>query len=231
MAKTQALGYVRVSTTEQTKGSGLSVQRKAVRDYCNAHELALVDILADEGISGSNGLETRQGLATALALIERGDASVLVVYRLDRLARDLMLQETTIQRLRAAHAAVVSVSEPDVDSEEPTRRLVRQVLGAIAEYEKAVIRGRMMAGKAAKVARGGYGGGQTPYGYAAKDKGLVKHDAEQVQLARMVELRKQGLSLRQLADQLEVEGLRPRRGSKWQPASLARVLKKAAADG
>ena len=137
MAKTPAVGYVRVSTQEQVEGFGLEVQEKAIRDHAKANGLRLVSLCRDEGQSGSNGLDTRTGLSEALVALESGRAKALVVYRLDRLARDLLLQETLIARLRQAGAEVLSVSEPDVDGggAEPTRDLVRQVLGAIAQYD------------------------------------------------------------------------------------------------
>ena len=92
MTARKVFGYVRVSTAEQVAGNGLDVQRSAIRSYCREHGLLLTRILSDEGISGSNGLDTRTGLAEGLAGVERGDVAGLVVYRLDRLARDLLLQ-------------------------------------------------------------------------------------------------------------------------------------------
>ena len=81
----------------------------------------LVDVLSDEGISGANGLDTRDGLATALARIERHEASVLVVYRFDRLARQLLVQLTVTDRLDKVGARVLSTSEPDVDGPDELR--------------------------------------------------------------------------------------------------------------
>jgi DNA invertase Pin-like site-specific DNA recombinase len=228
MSKPKAIGYVRVSTAEQVNGFGLDVQRKAVRDYCKAQGLQLVAIHSDEGISGSNGLDTRQGLATALALIERHEADVLVVYRLDRLARDLLLQETTMARLRAAGASVLSVTEPDIDSEDGTRVLVRQVLGAIGQYERTLIRGRMMAGKAQKVAGGGYGGGRPAFGYRAQDGGLVPDEREQEAVVLARQLRAQGLSLRAIGARLEAAGYRPKVGERWQPTQVNRLVQRVA---
>ena len=89
-----------------------------------------------------------------------------MVYRLDRVARDLLLQETVHARLAAGKAAVPSISEPALEGDDATRVLIRQLLGGIAQYERAVISGRMMAGKAAKVASAGYGRA-APYGYKA----------------------------------------------------------------
>lgn len=223
----RAIGYVRVSTDEQTKHFGLGIQRQQITGYCKQHDLNLVNIYSDEGISGSNGLASREGLAHALAALEGHEATVLVVSKLDRLARDLMLQETTIARLRAAGAFVVSVTEADVDSDDPTRVLVRQVLGAIGQYERALIRGRVQAGQAAKRARGGYACGRPPFGWRAEGGELVKDPDEWpgVELARR--LRAEGLSLREIAGQLSGAGFRPKAGTTWGPSQVARVLERA----
>lgn len=219
-----AVGYVRVSTTEQVKGFGLDVQRSAIADYCDAQGLTLGAVYSDDGVSGSNGLESRDGLARALATLESRQAAVLVVYRLDRLARDLLLQETILGRLRACGVAVVSVTEGSVDSDDPTRVLVRQVLGAIGEYERALIRARVMAGKAAKAARGGYAGGRPAFGSRAAGAELVPDPSEQLTVERIRELRDQGSSLRSIARALEEEGRPAKAGRRWHASQVARVL-------
>jgi DNA invertase Pin-like site-specific DNA recombinase len=225
MALRPAVGYVRVSTAEQVEGFGLEVQERSIRDFAKGKGLRLLEIERDEGQSGSNGLDSRSGLAGALAKLETGRASTLVVYRLDRLARDLLLQETLIARLRQAGAEVVSVTEPDVDGggQDPTRDLVRQVLGAIAQYERAVIKGRLMAGKAAKVAQGGYGGGRPPYGLRASNRRLVKNPDEAPVVEMIARLRSEGCSYRKIADSLAAAGMRPRQGNRWHAMTVQRI--------
>jgi DNA invertase Pin-like site-specific DNA recombinase len=84
----KAIGYVRVSTQEQaTEGVSLDTQRDKLRSYCKSNNIKLIDILADEGVSGST-LE-RPGLQAALHLISRGRANTLIVAKLDRLSRSL----------------------------------------------------------------------------------------------------------------------------------------------
>jgi DNA invertase Pin-like site-specific DNA recombinase len=74
----------------------------------------------------------------------------------------------------------VSTSEPDIDGPDELRELIRNILGSVAGYERAVIRGRMMAGKAAKVASGGYGGGRPPFGSnPSESPGIAAHSAAQ----------------------------------------------------
>jgi DNA invertase Pin-like site-specific DNA recombinase len=226
MAARKVLGYTRVSTQEQVTGFGLEVQAKAIKDYAKTNGLRLVRMISDEGLSGSNGLDARVGLAEAVAIVERGEVAGIVVYRTDRLARDLLLQETIMARMRAAGAEVISVSEPDMDSDDPTRVLVRQVLGSISQYERALIRGRMMAGKAAKVSRAGYGGGRPPFGWRAEGKELVPEPREQEAIVLGRQLAEEGLSTRQIAARLEKAGFRPKVGEHWSSVQVLRILQR-----
>jgi DNA invertase Pin-like site-specific DNA recombinase len=225
MARPKAVGYIRVSTTEQVSGFGLDIQEKAIREYCKANGLQLTDVFRDEGISGSNGLESRVGLAEALAKLKAGEASSLVVYRLDRLARDLILQETLVERLRDQGTPAKSASEPDLDTDtdDPTKVLIRQIVGVVSQYERAVIKGRMMSGKAAKAAQGGYLGGRVPYGFRLEQGQVVPDDAEQVVVALVGRLKAGGSSLREIAVQLQAQGFRPREGDHWHPNTIRRI--------
>jgi DNA invertase Pin-like site-specific DNA recombinase len=223
MAKRREFGYTRVSTAEQVDGYGLAVQETEIRSYCRSNGLHLVAMLSDEGQSGSNGLDDRQGLAEALAGIEAGKASALVVYRFDRLARDLILQETLIRRLHDQAAEVISVQEPALEGDEHTRVMVRQILGVISQYERAVIRGRMMAGKAAKVAAGGYGGGRPAYGQRAVNRSLAVNEDEAVILDTVGKMRRQGSSYREIVKALEDAGLTTRSGGAWNPNQVRRI--------
>lgn len=186
-----------------------------------------MDVLADAGISGGNGLDSRRSLAEALARIEDHEATVLVVYRLDRLARDLLLQETIMERLSLGGGSVISVSEPEIDSDDPTRILVRQVLGALSQYEKSIIRARMLAGRRAKSERGGFIGGIPRFGYAVAGGELVALESEQAAVARIRELRAPGASLRTIASVLDAEGMQPKRGDRWHPTQVARIVQRA----
>lgn len=223
----RALGYVRVSTQEQAHGGhGLDIQERAIRTWASNEPARLVAIESDAGVSGST-LEARDGLTRALTRLEAGDADVLVVYRLDRLARDLILQETTIARLEKRGVRVVSVTEADVDSEEPSRVFVRQVFGALAQYERAVIRSRMKAGQDAKRAAGGYYSGRPPYGWRAEDGRLVPVAEEQAVVREMLEARDGGISYAGIAERLNARGVRSKGGGEWHKWAVRQVVTRA----
>ena len=102
------VGYVRVSTATQAEdGLGLEVQKAALRAWCKANGHRLTSILSDEGISGAKELEDRPGLADALDMIRSRKAQGIVVPRLDRLARDLIVQETILAEIRRIGGEVV----------------------------------------------------------------------------------------------------------------------------
>jgi DNA invertase Pin-like site-specific DNA recombinase len=224
--------YLRVSTDRQVeKGLGLSVQRTAIREWVRQHDHRLTATFVDEGISGAADLDRRVGLADALDAIRSGPAQGLVLYRLDRLARDYILQEQLMGEVWQLGGEVYSTSGTEQnlrdDPNDPARRLIRQVLAAISEYEKNMISLRLRAGRDRKAAGGGYACGRPPYGYRAAGGALVPDESEQ-QIVRLVHsLRADGLSLRDIAGSLAQEGHLTRQGHVFHPQVLSRILKRA----
>jgi DNA invertase Pin-like site-specific DNA recombinase len=222
--------YLRVSTDRQAEeGLGLEVQEQAIRAWSRTNGHRVVLWARDEGVSGSNGLDTRLGLVDALEALKAGDAAGLVVYRLDRLARDLVLQEQLIADIRRMGADVFSTSTAEAayltdDPDDPSRKLIRHVLGAVNEYERAMIALRLRSGRRRKHDNGGYAYGSPPFGYRAQGRQLIEHPEEQAALRRMRELRGTGASYRDIAASLESEGHRPKRGRVWHPMTIRQIL-------
>ena len=110
---------------------------------------------------------------------------------------------------------VISVAEPDLLEDDPTRKLMRQVFGAIAEYEKSMIVVKLRAARERKRAEAGRCEGRKPFGYYPGEKRIVE---------RMRSLRKDGAGYLAIAEALDSEGLPTRKGSPWQAASVRRIL-------
>jgi DNA invertase Pin-like site-specific DNA recombinase len=182
---------------------------------------------SDEGVSGSAGLDVRDGLLDALNAIEEGPASGLVVYKLDRLARSLTVQEGTLARIWSMGGSVFSVDlgeVPQDDPDDPMRTAMRQMVGVFAQLERGMIAARLRAGRKLKAERGGYAGGGVPLGYQSVDGELVVHESESETRTRIFELRGQGLSLRAIAHVLAQEGRATKKGCRWHPETIRLVL-------
>lgn len=222
------VAYVRVSTDRQADdGQGLEVQEKACRAWARARGHRIGWLLTDGGFSGSADVLDRPGLAAALAAVSAEGAAGVVVYRLDRLARDLVLQEQLIAELRRHKAELHSCSQAEDafivdDPADPARRMIRRTLGIVAEYERDMIRLRMAAGRRQKQANGGYAGGRPTYGWRAEGRELVCDPAEQAVLERIARMRRAGASWREIAGALNALDLLPRTGI-WHPSSVRRA--------
>lgn len=136
------LGYARVSTDDQTLEPQLDALRAA---GCTE--------VFEEFASGGN--RSRPQLAAALARVKRGDT--LLVARIDRLARSLSHLLQVVEALRARGAHFRSLADP-IDTSGPSGVLVLQMLGAVAEFERSLIRERTIAGLQAAKLRGRVGG-------------------------------------------------------------------------
>lgn len=138
-----AVSYLRVSGKGQVEGDGFERQRAAITKYAKANGLVVADEYRDEGVSGAKELVDRDGLAALLDRVESNGIKTVLVERSDRLARDLMVGEVILGQFRKAGVRVIAAdSGTDLtagDSDDPTAKLIRQVLGAVAEFEKDVI--------------------------------------------------------------------------------------------
>ena len=182
------------------------------------------------GDLGAKELEDRPGLADALDMIRCHKAQGIVVPRLDRLARDLIVQETILAEIRRIGGEVFSTSPAEAsyltdDPDDPSRKLIRQVLGAVSEYERSMVTLRLRNGRRRKAQMGGYASGAPAFGFEARDGDLIESQGEQRTIGRIVELRGTGASYREICMILDSEGHCTKRGgSSWKPMVVKRVL-------
>jgi DNA invertase Pin-like site-specific DNA recombinase len=231
----RVIGYTRVSTGQQAaQGTSEPDQLKGIRAWCKANGHKLVTHCGDSGISGGKDESERAGLAEALAMIERHEADAIVTKDLSRFARSLTIQEMTLGIIwRAGAKLFVYENGPTTsgevladDPDDPVRTLIRQVLGAVYEFDRASIAKRLREGRRAKAVRGGYAYGSPAYGYQADDKELVTDETEQRGIARIGELHAAGKSFREIAATLTAEGIPAKRGGAWHPMTVKRIVER-----
>jgi DNA invertase Pin-like site-specific DNA recombinase len=211
-----AFAYLRVSGRGQLDGDGFPRQKAAIQAYANKNGLRIVRWFREEGVSGTKDLENRPALQALLIALHANGVKIVIIERLDRLARDLMVQETIVGDLRKHGFELTSVAEPDLCSDDPSRKLVRQVFGAIAEYERAQIVLKLRGARIRMREREGRCEGRLPYGSKPGEDKVV---------ARMLELKAQELNMARITELINSE-FTPRTGKRFYPANVARILRK-----
>lgn len=211
----KAFGYIRVSGKGQLDGDGFARQRTAIKAYAERQGIKIAEWFEERGVSGTKEMEDRPALQEMLVALLSNGVRTVIIEKLDRLARDLMVQEAIIRDFKQKGFEIISVAEPDLCSDDPSRKLMRQMFGAIAEYEKTMIVAKLKAARQRVKAKTGKCEGRKFFG---------ETETEQATIVRMRELASQKLNYTQIANALNVEGLKTQTGSKWFPATVSRTL-------
>lgn len=222
----KVVGYVRVSTDEQALGP--EAQRAAIAAWCEREGAAVVGIYEDLGVSGGTPVEARPGLQAAIEALARESAGTMLVAKRDRLARDVIVGAVAERMVEREGARVLS-ADGTGNGVGPEDQLMRHLVLAFAQFEKALIAARTKAALRVKKLRGERVGA-VPLGYrlAADDASRIEPDPhEQEAIAVIQELREEGLSLRAIDKELRRRGYRPRGGVRWHVQSISNILRAA----
>jgi DNA invertase Pin-like site-specific DNA recombinase len=212
---TKAHAYLRVSGKGQVDGDGFTRQLKAIREYAAAHDVKIVKVYREVGVSGTTDSANRPAWSELMTALHSNGVRMVLIEKLDRLARDLMVQETIIADLRKHGFELVSVAEPDLMANDPTRILVRQMMGAVAQYEKSQIVLKLRGARMRKRAKVGRCEGRKPFGF---------YPGEALALERTKTLRAEGLGFDRIAAKLNEEGVSTRTGRPWHGVVVNRIL-------
>jgi DNA invertase Pin-like site-specific DNA recombinase len=221
-----AVSYLRVSGRGQLRGDGFPRQRDAVNRFAKARGYRLVAEFREEAVPGATELENRPALAALLDRVEHNHVRVVLVENASRLARDLMVQEVVLGQFRKIGVSVIAAdggTDLTVADGDPTRKLIRQVLGAVAEFEKATAVLKLRAARERIRHRTGHCEGPKPYG---------SYPGETMLLTRMQQLRRKPvkgkhLSYAGIAEKLNAEGFANRAGRPWSSRMVFHTLKTA----
>jgi DNA invertase Pin-like site-specific DNA recombinase len=214
----KAFAYLRVSGKGQVDGDGFPRQKAAIQAYADTHGIRIKKFFQEEGISGTKDLENRPALQELMIALHSNGVRTVLIEKLDRLARDLMIQESVIADFQRNGFQLISVNEPDLCSDEPTRVLLRQMMGAFAQYERSMVVLKLRSARQRARIRDGRCEGRKPFG---------QREGEQDIIARIQKLAARGMNYTQIADKLNAEGLPTRANGQWFPATVSRILARA----
>ena len=223
----RAAAYLRVSTDNQAMEDsyGLPAQEDAILSYARNQGIEVVAFFVDDGYSGAT--LDRPGLQELIKESGTKSFDVVLVAKMDRVARDVYYSLFIEKELLINSIEIVSVSEP-VSGSDPMNTAFRQLMAVFAQLEKDMITMRMSNGRRQKASQGGYSGGRAALGYCAKrgTKKLRVDSSKARAVKRTFELRAKhpGWSLRQLAECLNEEGHTTAQGKKFKPMQVKRIL-------
>jgi DNA invertase Pin-like site-specific DNA recombinase len=216
----EAFGYLRVSGRGQLAGDGFPRQREAIQKYAEANGFKIVRWFEERGASGKMEWENRPAWSEMVQQLN--GLRTILVEKVERLARDVGVQEWILRDLKQRGVTLVSASEGNLDALEadPTRLLIRQMFGAIAQYDRAMTVLKLRAARKRMKVATGRCEGRKPYGNRPGEGELI---------ARMQAMRHDGMTYEAIAAAFNTEGVQTRiPGSRWFPATIQKILARAA---
>jgi DNA invertase Pin-like site-specific DNA recombinase len=213
-----AIGYMRTSSATNVGPDKDSEarQRKAIEAHAKRAGMVIVDWFYDAAVRGSDAIESRQGFQAMLERIAGNGVRTIVVETANRFARDLMVQEVGFAMLRDLGVALIAADSPEAFLDDgPTPTMVRQILGAVAQFDKAMTVAKLKAARDRKRAKNG------------KCEGRKSHQEsrpEVVALAKQIKARGVRVSLRAISAELGANGYVSKAGKPFTAQSVANML-------
>jgi len=219
---TMAVSYLRVSGESQISGDGFPRQREKIQSYAAQNGVTIVSEFLDEGVTGKMELEGRSGLSACLQYVRENEIGLVLCESSDRLARDMIVAEVIIREFQKIGVKVISASGGvDLtagDDSNPTAKLIRQILAAVAEFDRCVIILKLRGARERMKKETGKCEGRKSY---AKDPNRPE---EAPILDRMLQLQSEGLNAEHIARVLNGEGILTRYGKSWLSPTISRIL-------
>ena len=231
---TQKAGiYIRVSTDEQAeKGTSLASQEERIREYCARQGIPVAGVYMDDGYSGAT--MDRPGLQRLLHDAHEGVFNLALVYKLDRLSRNLKdAINLVLGELESCGVGFQSVTEP-FQTLEPAGKMMFANLASFADYEREQIRERCYRGRLMRNREGKFTGGRLPYGigWDKEKKAFFIVEKEARIYRRIFEMFvKEGKSTGQIVSQLTADGAITRDGVPISADHVRLLLRSPAACG
>ncbi len=220
----KAVSYLRVSGASQIDGDGLPRQRAKVAEYAKGAGVELVGEFSDKGVSGKRELADRPGLSELFVRLRSNGVRLVIVERADRLARDLIVSEIILREFISLGVRVLSADGGAEltagDDDNPSAVLIRQILGAVSEFERSVISQKLKAARVRKRKETGRCEGRKPYGDRPGEADVV----ERIRQLRRKPRGRERLSFAAVAKRLNADGIQTRSGKPWRPEQVRRVI-------
>ena len=218
-----AVAYMRCSGDGQIKGDTWDRQWEAIFGYASSKSIHIATSFRDEGVTGKMELEGRSGLSACIDYVQKNNIDTVLVESSDRLARDMIVAEIIVREFQKIGVRVIAASAgidlTEGSDSNPTAKLIRQILAAIAEFDRCVtvlkLRGARERVKAAR--------GKCEGRHAFGDK-----PEEKEALRRIIAMHESDYSSTLIAEVLNGQGddVKTRSGKPWNRSTVAKIVKR-----
>lgn len=218
MSDRAVVGYIRVSTKEQKESKlSLTHQEEKIRAYAVSQDLELGRIYNDAAESAKD--LNRPAVQELLREVEKGRIEHVIILKLDRFVRNLENLGYLLRLFDKKGVSLSSVSE-SLNTSNASGRMVVNLLGMIAQWERETIAERTQAALDVKRQKGEKLGGIVPYGYRVKDGRLHPYEPEHRVLRAILKARQEGKGYSEIAEALNEQGVKPRKARRWYQSTI-----------
>lgn len=218
----KVVGYCRVSSQEQaSEGLSLQMQQDKIRQYAQLHDLELVEIITDAGISAKN-ISGRPGLKKALDMIMSDHADGLVALKLDRVFRSTLDACETSKKFEEAGKHFILIQD-NIDTGSAMGKFIFRLFSSLGELERDLTSERTKMILRSKKERS-EPIGKPRFGLKAAGKAQVVDTTQQVIISKIQKLSLQGLSYRGIAQALNEQGILTKQAKYWTHKQISSIL-------
>lgn len=218
----KAVGYIRVSTEDQAReGVSLENQESKIKAFAYAKGWDLVEIYADDGKSAKD--LNREGIQKVIEGCEKRGFDIVIVYKLDRLTRNIRDLGYLIQDVFERYGVDFSSVMDNFDTTTASGRLVLNVMGSVAQWEREIISERTEEALRFKK-RNGERVGTIPLGFMLTGDKLEPVEEELAIVRQAKSLRAKGLSYQRIANRLNEARARTKQGGRWFASTVRYLL-------
>lgn len=218
----KAVMYLRTSSATNLDGDSEDRQKESIRKYADSQGIEIVQGAYDQAVKGSDSIHEREGFAQLIQYCIDNDVSVILCENASRFARDVIVQELGYRELKKLNLQLIPVDAPDYfTGDSPSLNMIRQILGAVSEFEKSNLVSKLRSARERAKARNGKCEGR-------KSLQELMGDSNYISMVKQVKsLRKHNKTYASIAGVLATKGyVQPQTGRPFNQSQIMRLIKR-----
>jgi len=218
----KAVMYLRTSSATNLDGDSEERQKESIVKYADSQGMEIVSGAYDQAVKGSDSIHEREGFAQLIQYCIDNDVSIILCENASRFARDVIVQELGYRELKKLNLQLIPVDAPDYfTGDSPSLNMIRQILGAVSEFEKSNLVSKLRSARERAKARNGKCEGR-------KSLQELMGDSNYINMVKQVKsLRKHNKTYASIAGVLATKGyVQPQTGRPFNQSQIMRLIKR-----